>query len=281
MPAQSQSFGADDNSLATLHSDARVRIWDVVSGKVQRSFRVNDKANVFQQGHFSGNGRLLAVSKASPATHKTRLKWWKSSKRSRPVLRGTVDVYSVETGRLKDTAHGDIGRVVISDDGERLLRIDGAALVLTDRRRKGGNVPYTENVWDVFAASPDGQTVAAEVFPKLQRGTTKRPSPVVLVWNAKIGGLQHTLRTEDDVMQWRSLCYSSEGKLIAAGGFRMPIGATKAESIVQLWDVNTGKLTRTIETEQSSVEDMAFSPDGKTLATGGLTGTLKLWRIRR
>jgi WD40 repeat protein len=61
----------------------------------------------------------------------------------------------------------------------------------------------------------------------------------------------------------------------------MPVGATKAESIVQIWDLNTGRLSRTIETEQNSVEDIAFSPDEKTLATGGLTGTLKLWRIKR
>ena len=86
-----------------------------------------------------------------------------------------------------------------------------------------------------------------------------------------------------------SLAISSDGLLVAAGG---------DDGTVRIWDVSTGKLLKTLtfsglrkrmkeagaaEDEVLSVESVAFSPDGQTLAT--LAGSfsdleeIELWEI--
>ena len=43
------------------------------------------------------------------------------------------------------------------------------------------------------------------------------------------------------------------------------------------WDALTGTCTRTLEGHTSSVESVAYSPDGKHLASGSYDETIKIW----
>jgi WD40 repeat protein len=61
---------------------------------------------------------------------------------------------------------------------------------------------------------------------------------------------------------------SPDGKLLASGSGFVPT--------VVLWDVETGRQVRTIAL-RSDVEDIAFAPDGQTLAISTLDGELSLW----
>src|SRR5205085_2156708 len=47
--------------------------------------------------------------------------------------------------------------------------------------------------------------------------------------------------------------------------------------VVRLWDPATGKVVRELATPHLTTYTVAYSPDGRTLATGGMTGGICLW----
>jgi WD40 repeat protein len=49
---------------------------------------------------------------------------------------------------------------------------------------------------------------------------------------------------------------------------------------VRLWDVQSGKPLQTLSDGRRNASVIAFSPDGKMLASGGAGKELKLWRVQ-
>jgi WD40 repeat protein len=46
---------------------------------------------------------------------------------------------------------------------------------------------------------------------------------------------------------------------------------------LQVWDVASGSVLSTIGAHDSSIRAIAFSPDGKLMATAGHDWTIKIW----
>ncbi|MGH9752663.1 MAG: WD40 repeat domain-containing protein [Blastocatellia bacterium] len=51
----------------------------------------------------------------------------------------------------------------------------------------------------------------------------------------------------------------------------------RLDGIVKLWDAQTGQELATLEGHDFDVYSVAFSPNGKTLASGSGDNTIKLW----
>lgn len=68
-----------------------------------------------------------------------------------------------------------------------------------------------------------------------------------------------------------SVCISPDGRLVAAGSL---------DTIVRIWDVQTGQLVERLKGHRDSVYSVAFTPDGKGLVSGSLDKTLKYWDVR-
>jgi WD40 repeat protein len=66
----------------------------------------------------------------------------------------------------------------------------------------------------------------------------------------------------------QSVQYSADGKLLAT-----------IDTALQLWDPITGAQKANIEAHRAHITCLAFSPDGKTIATGSLDRTVKLWDV--
>ena len=68
----------------------------------------------------------------------------------------------------------------------------------------------------------------------------------------------------------KAVAVSPNGKIVASGS---------KNGEIKLWELDTGKLIRTISAHKQSVKSIAISPDGKTLVSGSKSGKVKLWEI--
>ena len=68
-----------------------------------------------------------------------------------------------------------------------------------------------------------------------------------------------------------SVCISPNGRLVAASSL---------DTIVRIWDVQTGQLVERLKGHRDSVYSVVFTPDGSGLVSGSLDKTLKYWDLR-
>ena len=139
---------------------------------------------------------------------------------------------------------------------------------------------HTDDVTSV-AFSPDGQTLAS--------GSTDE---TIRLWDVNTGELLETL--EGHRREVTSVAFSPDGKTLASGStddtIRLWNPKTKVNTGQALWNLETGAqieqqtdntelLLRTLEGHRWEVTSVAFSPDGKTLASGSTDETTRLWNV--
>lgn len=66
----------------------------------------------------------------------------------------------------------------------------------------------------------------------------------------------------------KSIACSPDGQILASGG---------EDKTINLWNLQTRELIRTLEGHSKDVTSVAFSPDGQILASGSEDKTIKLW----
>ncbi len=71
---------------------------------------------------------------------------------------------------------------------------------------------------------------------------------------------------------------SSDGVTVADGGY---VSGSTQKGALELWNANTGNLISSLPTTSSVINQVAFSPDGKTLAAAGLNALngIELWNV--
>jgi WD40 repeat protein len=75
------------------------------------------------------------------------------------------------------------------------------------------------------------------------------------------------------------LAFTPDGKLLAVGGGGFNKDTEKAWGELRVWDATAGKELLSVSWAENRVTNIAFAPDGKTLAACSSNGAVALWDV--
>jgi WD40 repeat protein len=243
-------------------------------------------------GVFAGNGKILVTGGADGSvrlwdTSANRLGSMTAHQdqvRSLAVLRDgktTVSVSEDKTVKLWDnekmilTDHKTpVMCVAVSQDGKLMATGGGdksdttpGELILWDleTRKPSKSLAVDKTVWSV-AISPDGKWVAASLG-----------NNTVQIFETAGGARRWTIGVMFKGMPFsRPVAFSHDGKFLAVGQGRVPSATEPGSGQVHLYDTSTWKLVSNLLPHGHVISQVAFAPDGRTIASASQDGTIKL-----
>jgi WD40 repeat protein/serine/threonine protein kinase len=221
---------------------------------------------------------------------------------------GAIRLWATATGNVRTVLHGHTGEVLslaFSADGDWLVSGSADTTVMLWELSKGTEkVRLQEHQGPVVGVlfSPDGKTIASRSEDK-----------TVKLWSAVTGKVQHTMRNVPN--RNASLAFSPDSKTllwgigdedagavqvveVATGEMRPPytglphpvlalahapdaprLAVGCRDGSIRLLDAD-GKERKALSGQRGAVVSLAFSPDGKTLASASAEGPrVKLWNV--
>ncbi len=256
------AFTPDGEQLAYVSSpDAVVQLVNAADGKTVRSFAGFEKRANFLT--FTPDGKTLLASPDQPGSDHTALVAWDvaTGKERHRVPAPERTYWSMAA------VSADGRTFVYQSDGDELIRVRD----LVEAKEVGS--PWQAANWDVRsrALSPDGRTLAigGERINLYDTATGRWLNPPTASCRPV-----HTL------------AFSPDGKRLAAAhdGFRRPqpkkdgFPYTFEDSTLEVWDVGTARTVLSLNATDGEFQAVAFSPDGRHLATA--EGDPKLAHVR-
>jgi RNA polymerase sigma factor (sigma-70 family) len=268
-------FSPDGRYALTFAGDSKqlqILVWDLAARRCVQTLRLRD-GNTYVASAFSPNSSLLAT--------------WQAGKESVLLwdLRTGKEVRSIQVtksdwgARLFFTA--DRKTLIVAGwcvagfdlaNGKELfswrmapLPSNGSEDVVV------GGKPITDDdriAWRTLTVSPDGVTAACILSGGVL--STERVENRIVLCEAQTG--QIIRRWSDSGKPSRSfepLAFSPDGRLLAsADGFT-----------VRLWEVATGKEVARFEGHQGEIHSLAFSDNGRRLASASTDSTVLIWNV--
>jgi WD40 repeat protein len=299
--AYSVAFSPDGKVLASGSWDGTIKLWDVATGRELRTLAGHGWG--IYKAFFSPDGKHLASSSRDGT-----VKLWDAAT-GRSTLTLAADAIAV-----KSVAWSPDGRLLATSGNEGVVRLWDSGTGREVRALSHARPGERADLVNVCLFSPDGRLVAARNWDATLslwevgtgRETTLRlrsPSGAissiafspdgrllaaadegaqVKFWEVATGKLARTLAeppAEGISAQIVALAFSPDGRRLAAGEARVLDAGRRYDGWIKLWDLEAGRVVRGARAHALEPDMIAFSPDGRLLASGGADGGVKLWDL--
>ena len=280
------AYSPDGNRLASCSFDQKVKIWDPSTG--QEALTLHGHTNTVPAVAFSPDGWRLAS-----ASEDGTIRIWDASPITEPPARELLTLTG-HTDEVRSVAFSPDGRWLASAGDDMILRlwsatsgrlvhslrkhthpVSGLAFSPDGRRMVSGDHDGTMVAWDVeagtlvlelrkgvketgpimgIAYSPDGLNFATAGVNGIDK------------WDATTGTKLKSIALND----WQTFClaYSHDGRLIISGS---------RDSTVNVSDLSTGRLIKTLGPYAGRISAVAFDPEDKDAAAASSDGAISFW----
>ncbi len=257
---KNMAFSPDGSTLASASSSNNIFLWDTQTW--QQTDTLTDDMTGIERIAYSQDGKLLAAGCAD----------------------GRIHLWDANTGKRHKilTAHQSrISAVVFVKDSRTLVSCSEHGTLRKWDVNTGENTLSVENDYDTFskfALSHDAKKLAA-----LSGSNTPYLFDITVPTSPKLIKRIHTRRVGN-------IAFSPDGETIAteetdetAYLWDMKIDIPKhlngllTEIDTTLWGMKIDRPKLSFKGHTAQIACIAFSPDGKTFATGGFDNTLRLW----
>ncbi|MCH7729865.1 MAG: hypothetical protein IH991_25855, partial [Planctomycetes bacterium] len=278
VPARDVHFSADSTKLVAGCDDNIVRVWDLRSGKLLELFKGHTGA--VSGVRFAADNKTIISGSADK-----QLRVWKLSAQK---------VFVAESSQVKDAVFSADGKHILTGGKEKIIKLWDPSGKLV-RSLTGCASEITR-----LARSSDGQMVACF-------GGANAQAKIVYLWNlaAQENTPAHVLTAPNKVT---SLSFSADHKKLAIGSSDKHLRIYRTQDMLLLEDITvpadvkdvvfapdnktlvsaaagnqalvlSDSLLQVIAGHQGAVTCLAYSPDGKSLISGGADKSVRQWDL--
>jgi WD40 repeat protein/energy-coupling factor transporter ATP-binding protein EcfA2 len=251
-------FSPDGKTLATGSLDNTMKIWDVTSPAQATQLRVFTQPGPVQTLAFSPDGSVIATG----SSDKTVKLWNPTSEKAVATLKSAAAVDSL--------AFSPTNPILAIGNANNSLTLWNTASHAQLARFESHFGPVK-----ALAFSTDGKTLAS--------GSSDN---TIKLWD--VDSLREVATLKEHSQGVLALAFSPDGKILASGSSDKTIVLwnTASREVIARLVPRLGRCspdfkikTEREETPDCTVRTIAFSPDGKTLATGNADSAIKLWNV--